>query len=82
MVYLISYDLVLPGQNYQALYDVLEGWGAKRALQSTWVVRLNNTSSAAIRDELMKHIDTNDRLLVDTLGQWASFSLMVDLNQI
>ena len=69
---LISYDLRVPGRNYQPLYDRLKAWGAFRVLESVWTT--NTTSNASgVRDDLKNHIDSNDGLLVvglDGSGAW------------
>ena len=64
MRYIISYDLVAPGRNYQPLWDELAHIGAQRALQSQWAVRRGETTASGLRDHFQKFIDSNDRLLV------------------
>ncbi len=62
--YLVTYDLNAPGQNYNALYDAIKAQGTWwHCLDSTWMVA-SNLSSSQIRDNLMPHIDSNDKLLV------------------
>lgn len=76
-LYLITYDLVQPGRNYQRLFDLLISWGAKRALLSTWVLKSTKSLDVgAMRDELKRFIDANDRLLVTEMGIWAACSAM------
>ena len=73
--YLVSYDLDKPGQNYEKLISELERLGAFRVLFSQWAVQLNNTA-IEVRDHLLQFIDSNDRMLVMEVGNWASWGLM------
>lgn len=76
--YLIGYDLNKEGQNYASLIKRLEVlfptyW---RHLDSTWIVKTTFTA-VEIRDDLRKHIDSNDELLVVGLtgvGAWTGFN--------
>ena len=54
MRYSISYDLRSPGRDYQTLWDELGRLGAKRMLQSHYVVRLTGTTAANMRDHIAK----------------------------
>ena len=84
MRYIISYDLVAPGRNYQPLWDELARIGAQRVLQSQWVVRRVETTASGLRVHFKKFIDSNDRLLVTCLdsSDWASLNAMTDLNKV
>ncbi|MCC2638630.1 MAG: hypothetical protein K0Q68_2349 [Moraxellaceae bacterium] len=76
-MYLIGYDLNQPGKNYDALHDAIKRLGTTwcRPLDSTWIVS-HPGPATAIRDELMRHIDRNDALLVTGLtGERAWVSL-------
>ena len=81
MFYVISYDLRLPGRDYETLYQALRNMGAKPALQSVWAVTSGKTAKA-LRDQLKAYIDSNDRLLVAKVTEWATFNAMVDLNKV
>jgi len=65
MVYLISYDLNKPGQNYDDLYQEIKELGSSRwhDLDSTWLVD-TKLNANQISDRLKKHIDENDFFLV------------------
>jgi hypothetical protein len=80
-LYLITYDLDSPGQNYQPLWDALKRFGAKRALESVWVMR-SAYSATQLRDALKSYIDDNDRLLVSSMNDWAAWRAMVKINDI
>ena len=84
MRYLISYDLIAPGKDYQALWDELERLGAFRVLLSQWVVRRINTDAARLRDHLKSFVDFNDRILVVCLdnSNWGSYRALVNINDI
>ena len=66
----VSYDLRKPGRNYQSLYDRLAAWGAFRVLESVWIIN-SNSSAVAIRDDLLKQIDSGDGLLVTQISAAA-----------
>jgi len=65
MIYAINYDLKKPGQNYNALYEVIKSCGSSwwHHLGSTWLVDTNLTASG-IWQKLAPHVDKNDRFLV------------------
>lgn len=76
-VYLISYDLDKPGQDYHRLIKELERLGAVKVLYSEWLFK-STSSTAQIRDHLKAFTDANDMLLVVTLtGEAAWTQLMV-----
>ena len=82
-VYVVSYDLTLPGQNYAGLWNVLQTeLQGQRVLLSQWSVRARGPASA-LRDYLTPHIDASDRLLVmdRDSGDWAGRNLMIRLDQ-
>lgn len=77
MVHIITYDLRKPGQNYEALLKRLRERGAVRLLESVWIQSSVETP-ASVRDDLVKFIDTNDRLLVAEVKNNAAWrNLMV-----
>ena len=73
--YMIGYDLMSPGQDYQRLFDAIKavGKGWWHCLDSTWIVKSDNTAEE-IRDYLKPHIDSNDRLLVAHLSGEAAWT--------
>jgi hypothetical protein len=76
---LIGYDLDAPGQDYKPLYAAIKalGDGWWHHLDSTWIVTTSLTVTQA-RDRLLKHIDTNDKLLVTDItadaAAWYGFN--------
>lgn len=75
--YLITYDLVAPGQDYEDLFEAIKeiADGNWHALDSVWLIG-HAGPAATIRDALLPHIDPNDKLLVVKLtgeGAWKGF---------
>lgn len=67
-VYLVSYDLRRPGQNYTELIDYLKShhnWW--HHLGSTWVI-VTDLSATKLRDGITAHLDGNDKVLVAASG--------------
>jgi hypothetical protein len=64
MKYLISYDLLRPGKDYEPLWAALKKIGAARELESEWVVTLLNTTPLKVAEYVAQYMDANDRLLV------------------
>ena len=77
MRYVVSYDLLKPGQDYSPLWAELRRLGGKRVLKSQWVMRRTNTSATGLRDHFRKFIDNNDRLLVVGIddSDWSGWNL-------
>jgi hypothetical protein len=78
--YQVVYDLRAPGRNYEELHKALKNYpNWARPTESTWIINSGSTAEQ-IANDLMKHIDTNDRLLVTRLsGEWASYGLQQDV---
>jgi CRISPR-associated endonuclease Cas2 len=82
-LFMVSYDLVNPGRDYNKLIDKLKSMGAQKVLLSQWVL-LSNLSAQQIRDTLQQFIDTNDRVVVIefTDRDWATYNAMTKLNDV
>ena len=80
--YLVSYDLNKPGQAYERLWQELQTAGAKRVLDSQWVVRVTNMDAAGLRDYFWRFMDQNDRLLVVNIdsSNWAGTNLKTKIS--
>jgi hypothetical protein len=78
--YLIAYDLLKPGQDYQDLYGAIKGLGTwAHPEQSLWLVN-SNASTVGIRDYLLQYMDGNDKLIVFPVGSdWAGQNLGQDV---
>jgi hypothetical protein len=77
--YIVTYDLVRPGQQYPTLLGKLATLKARRVQYSVWVVRWSGSGEQLLH-QLLPFVDVNDRLLVNSLGSWASYNAMGDLN--
>ena len=82
MTYLITYDLISPGQNYSELYEAIKaasnGWW--HCLESNWIIKSDKTARQ-ILDFLIAYIDENDKLLViNVSGDWVTFGLSKKCN--
>lgn len=67
-VYLITYDLNRPGQQYEALYEAIKSFGAWwHYLDSTWLVQ-TSLSAQSVWNRLEPAFDKNDRILISALS--------------
>lgn len=63
-IYMISYDLNKPGQNYEDVRKVIESFGAWcHYLESTYLIK-TSSSIFDVESAISKHLDGSDRLLV------------------
>ena len=73
--YIISYDLVSPNRNYDALYGAIKSLGPwAHVTESLWAV-VTEKSAVEVRNYLSGHIDGNDRLFVlrsGSEGAWRN----------
>lgn len=73
-VYVISYDLNRPGQDYGDLHDSIKAFGNYwHCLDSTWMVS-SNMSAIDIAKKLWAQMDTNDKLLVTPVAPGSAWS--------
>jgi hypothetical protein len=76
-LYWIGYDLDEPGQNYNDVLKRLTVLGAKRVLKSDWLLS-HSAAAGAIRDDLRRFLDANDRIIVAKLtGTAAWYNLLL-----
>lgn len=69
MVYLITYDLRVPGRDYISLYNTIKEYGDwQHPVESTWFIS-SNLQADDIYNHLFQFIDKNDRLLVIQVNQ-------------
>ena len=67
-------DLSKPGREYSGLLEYLSSFNSwTRALDSMWLIRTSK-SEETVRDELMRFLDSNDRVVVldVTEDAWAA----------
>lgn len=71
-VYLISYDLIAPGQKYDNVHKAIKLYGTwAKPLESVWFVKTDQTP-LQVRDYVLKSMDANDKLLVVEVQRNAS----------
>ena len=71
---IISYDLCAPGRNYDELYKAIKAYGTwAHITESTWFVK-TESSCVEVRDELLSHLDKNDRIFVGELTGVAAWN--------
>lgn len=64
MVYLVTYDLRQPGRDYSSLHKHLRSYGGWcKPLESVWLIP-TSLSAIDLTNQVVKHLDSNDRLLV------------------
>jgi len=76
--YLITYDLMKPGQVYEGLFPALQKLGARQVLLSTWVME-SPLSPSEIRNLLTSCLDPHDRLVVCLLTACATYRTMIEM---
>lgn len=75
-VYIVTYDLNAPGQDYSDLIKEIKKYSHCYALKSAYFIDTHE-EAADIRDKLGKFLDKNDILYVMELQKhWASNRLM------
>lgn len=69
-IYLITYDLKKPGQQYEALHEKIKNLGSSwwHYLESTWLVD-TTLDAAGIWKRLEPVFDKNDRALIVSYGE-------------
>lgn len=68
-VYSISYDLNSPGQKHQLISDVLTVAGARKIMETYWLLDTVNQSAVDIREALLAIIDSNDVLFITRVNR-------------
>jgi hypothetical protein len=80
MLYIVSYDLIRPGQSYGPLIAEIKRIGGFQIMFSAYA--LNHPWTAIqLRDYFRQFMDANDRLLVAEVStsNWAGFGLVEKL---
>ncbi len=64
-VYMISYDLKVPGRDYTSLYEKIKSLGDwQHPLESVWLLATSEYNEDSIYQELKPVLDANDLLLI------------------
>lgn len=80
MIYLITYDLRVPGQNYSDLIDEIKTVGSDWAkpCESTWFVESNLTAETIL--DRLTAIDATDKVVVISVSTpWSTYGLDKDV---
>jgi hypothetical protein len=73
MAYIITYDLLTPGQDYSKLISAIKSYSDYAKIsESCWIISTTK-SSVQIRDHLTQFIDKNDRIFVAKLTGEAAW---------
>lgn len=71
--YIVSYDLLAPGKNYEQLYAALKSYSKWAKInESVWAV-VTEKKAVEIRTHLTQYLDANDRLFVIKSGVEAAW---------
>lgn len=74
-IYIVSYDLNQPGQDYGSLIKAIESFkGYKPLLKSTWAVCHSGTAKDVF-NFLSSYVDDTDRLFISVLTENACWRL-------
>jgi hypothetical protein len=76
----VTYDLIQV-KDYRRLKTRLTQLGAKQVLLSVWALKGDYTAPS-LRDDLQRHVDHDDRVLVVENRDWASFNALLDANTV
>lgn len=82
-LYLVSCDLSHQKDlgDYEGLMGELKNLGAKQVLLSQWALG-SKSSAVELRDHLKPFVHSDDRLVVCTMGSWAAWRAMSNMNDV
>lgn len=70
--FIVSYDLVKQ-RDYESLYKAIEAYGTWAHIhESVWAV-VTSDSAESVRDNLLAHVDADDRVFVIKSGHEAAW---------
>lgn len=78
--YIASYDLI-KRKDYQTLWTELERLGGKHVLESVWYLDVTSVTAKVLRDHLLQFVDSDDRLFVCVLGDFASWNALAKISE-
>lgn len=71
--YIVSYDLLAPGRNYEQLYSALKTYTKwAKVNESVWAI-VTEKKAVEVRTHLTQYLDANDRLFVIKSGVEAAW---------
>lgn len=80
-LYWVGYDLDKPGHNYDGLIKRLRELGATRIMLSDWLLP-NDAKAEAIRNDMQRYMDKNDRIMVAELHNSAAWNNLLVGNEV
>ena len=78
MVYIVSYDLSVPGQRYEELFSLIDKEGAWARLGGSAYLLESNKTAVELRDSFKVALDNNDKLYVGIVNAPAAWTGMPD----
>lgn len=79
--YIITYDLLKPGRNYNDLYEAIKSYGTwAHIAESVWAVVTTRTA-VQVRDHLQGKMDPGDRIFVVKSGTEAAWGNVLCKNE-
>lgn len=78
MVYIVSYDLSVPGQRYEELFSLIDKEGAWARLGGSAYLLESNKTAVELRDSFKAALDNNDKLYVGIVNAPAAWTGMPD----
>lgn len=78
--YVINYDLITPGKNYEELYKAIKSYGIwAHPLESCWLICTSSTSEEVYK-KLSVYLDSNDKILIiksGIVGMWKGLPQVI-----
>ena len=71
--YIISYDLVSAGQNYEALLKIIRSYSSWARLGGSAYIIATDDTAVQVRDKLRKVLGRNDKLFVGVINAPAAW---------
>jgi hypothetical protein len=78
-LYIVTYDLVSPGQNYESLINKINSFSDWARLGGSAYLIFTNKSHTEIRDEFLECLGPNDKIYVGLLGNSAAWRSLGDV---
>lgn len=79
MVYIVTYDLIEPGQRYQELIDMIKKKGPWAKLGESAYLIKSDLTPVQLRDVFKSALDGNDKLYVGQVNAPAAWAGLSDV---
>ena len=73
-LYFVDYDIRATNHDYQPLWDAVKRLQAVRVLKSRWCLNHSSTTPVQLRDYFGQFIQSDDRLAVTEVVNWATYN--------